>query len=167
MCLSVGRSLTESGEYLKSVGTPVMIDSKNDLWTFGSNGVVEYNEKEEELKHFGSEGSGSGQFKGPRGIAIGPEGSIWVTDEGNDRVEEFNEKGEYAGQFGSRGRGKEQFGGTEGGSPMAITTDAKGNVYVTDNEWVEKWTNTSSPETTQHPRYLLYGRSERGIPELR
>ena len=139
-----GAAYNESAEVVKEVGGmvggPEAIDAKGDFWVADSAGLYEYSEKGEEQKHVGSEGAGNGQFKEPRGVAIGAEGSVWVSDEGNDRVAEFNEKGEYVGKFGAEGHGKEQFGGAKAGWPMGLALDAKGNVYVTDNEWVEKWT---------------------------
>ncbi|HTM56969.1 MAG TPA: hypothetical protein VL123_00990, partial [Candidatus Udaeobacter sp.] len=48
---------------------------------------------------FGSLGSGAGQFDHPYGIAIGPDGLVYVTDEGNDRVEVFKKDGTFVSQF--------------------------------------------------------------------
>jgi len=155
-----GNAYSESGELVKEVkgmsGGPEAIDTKGDFWFASGAGLYEYNEKGEELKHVGSEGSGNGQFKSPHGIAIGPEGDVWVTDEGNERVEEFNEKGEYAGVFGSAGAGKSQFGGSNAGWPMAIALDAKGNIYVTDNDWIEKWTPAAGSPAAHDTRTIYY-----------
>ncbi len=124
------------------------IDSKGDFWVLAKSAssplVREYNEEGKELQHFGSYGSGQGQFKEPAAIAVGPEGEVWVVDTGNSRVEEFNGSGEYMTQFGAYGIGEHDEGGeglfSKFGWSLAngITTDSKGDIYVTDNGWVEK-----------------------------
>jgi sugar lactone lactonase YvrE len=48
---------------------------------FDTTGVFRY--------RWGSLGSGPGQFRGPTGIAIGPDGSIYVGDRDNYRVQKF------------------------------------------------------------------------------
>jgi len=77
----------------------------------------------------GVAGSGTeGQFNQPRGVAVAPNGSVWVVDFNNNRVEEFNANNEFVGQFGSKGAGNGQFN-----EPKGIATDPMGNVWVTDN----------------------------------
>jgi tripartite motif-containing protein 71 len=39
--------------------------------------------------HWGSEGSDPGQFKRPNGIAVAPDGTVYVVDQGNDRIQAF------------------------------------------------------------------------------
>ena len=41
------------------------------------------------LRAFGGKGSGQGQFIDPRGIAVDKNGSIYVSDHGNDRIQVF------------------------------------------------------------------------------
>lgn len=76
----------------------------------------------------GLEGSGEGQFKGPKGIATDASGNVYVTDFGNNRVEELSSSGAFLGQFGSAGSGNGQFSG-----PVTLAVDPNtGNVLVTD-----------------------------------
>lgn len=49
----------------------------------------------QDLFSFGSEGSGPGQFKFPRGVAIDGNGSIIVGDSGNNRIQIFDEDGKF------------------------------------------------------------------------
>lgn len=80
-------------------------------------------------------GSGQGQFNRPRGIAVGPDGSVYVVDSRNSRVEKFAPTGEFLLSFGSDGSGPGQlarFATTGGGGPNGIAIDADGNVYVAD-----------------------------------
>ncbi|HEY1687326.1 MAG TPA: RHS repeat-associated core domain-containing protein [Solirubrobacteraceae bacterium] len=48
----------------------------------------------------GSEGAGNGQFRLPVGVAVAPNGDLWVADKSNKRLEEFNAKGEYLRKIG-------------------------------------------------------------------
>ena len=43
------------------------------------------------LTEFGEQGEGRGQFNGVHGLAVGPEGQIYVADRDNHRVQVFNE----------------------------------------------------------------------------
>jgi DNA-binding beta-propeller fold protein YncE len=45
-----------------------------------------------------SRGTGPGQVITPQGVAVGPDGSVWVADTGNNRVQRFTAAGAYAGQ---------------------------------------------------------------------
>jgi DNA-binding beta-propeller fold protein YncE len=85
---------------------------------------------------FGSEGTGNGQFKSPKTIAVDSSGNLWVADTENNRVQEFNSKGEYLTKFGTEGTGNGQFK-----SPRGIAIDSSGNLWVTDssNSRVEKF----------------------------
>ena len=74
---------------------------------------------------FGSQGTGNGQFGYPGGVALGPDGSLWVADYEHSRVEHFDRDGEYLGQFGEAGSGNGQIE-----SPVALAADPQGNVWV-------------------------------------
>jgi hypothetical protein len=100
-----------------------------------ANRVETFNEKGEFQQAFGSEGTGNGQFKDPRGLTIDAKGDIWVADSGNDRVEELSESGEYLGKFGAKGAGDGQL---EAPSDLALASN--GDVYLADtgNDRVEE-----------------------------
>jgi tripartite motif-containing protein 71 len=49
----------------------------------------------------GGRGSGDGQFLRPAGVAIGPDGTLYVTDHFNDRVERFSGDGRFQAQLGT------------------------------------------------------------------
>ncbi len=72
--------------------------------------------------------TGQGVFFGPRGIAVGPDNRIYVTDTGNNRVQVFTEDGQYISEFG--GTGEEQGFLSE---PVGITINAAGEVFVADS----------------------------------
>jgi uncharacterized protein (TIGR03663 family) len=66
-------------------------------------------------------------FFGPRGIAVGQDGEIFVTDTGNKRVVVTDSDGEYLYQWGYAGSEPGRFN-----EPTGIGIDAAGNVYVAD-----------------------------------
>ncbi len=71
----------------------------------------------------------SGTFNEPWGIAIGPDGSVYVTDTWNHRIEKFTSTGKYITAWGTFGQGEtpDSFYG-----PRGLAIDAEGRVYVTD-----------------------------------
>jgi predicted membrane-bound mannosyltransferase/DNA-binding beta-propeller fold protein YncE len=72
---------------------------------------------------------GDGTFNEPWGIAVGPNGSVYVTDTWNHRVQKFTSTGQFVRAWGYFGQGEapEAFYG-----PRGLAVDAQGRVYVTD-----------------------------------
>jgi len=72
---------------------------------------------------------GEGTFNEPWGVAVGPDGSVYVTDTWNHRIEKFSSSGRFITAWGSFGQGTapDAFYG-----PRGLAVDAKGRVYVTD-----------------------------------
>jgi DNA-binding beta-propeller fold protein YncE len=69
-------------------------DFGNDrIQVFGVDGSL--------LSSFGARGSGDGQFQRPADVAVGSDGSLYVTDHFNDRVERFSGDGHYQAQLGT------------------------------------------------------------------
>jgi DNA-binding beta-propeller fold protein YncE len=67
-------------------------------------------------------------FYGPRRIAIGPEGSIYVVDSGRNRIAKFSPDGQVLASWGSEGSGDGQFKGLS-----SVAVDPMNNkVYVAD-----------------------------------
>ncbi|MBI3753280.1 MAG: 6-bladed beta-propeller [Deltaproteobacteria bacterium] len=73
-------------------------------------------------------GSGNGQFYEPSGIAVAPDGRIYVVDSENNRVEIFNQAGQFVKAFGAKGKGDGQFS-----MPFGIAIGADGRLFVTDS----------------------------------
>ena len=71
--------------------------------------------------------SGPANLNEPVGIAIGPDGNLYVTDYSLGRIEVFTPDGESLGLLGERGAGQGTFS-----APVGIDFDAAGAVYVTD-----------------------------------
>ena len=70
-----------------------------------------------------------GTFDEPWGVAVGPEGSVYVTDTWNHRVQKFTPDGKPIKQWGIFGQG-DTLDSLYG--PRGIAVDAQGHVYVAD-----------------------------------
>jgi DNA-binding beta-propeller fold protein YncE len=64
---------------------------------------------------------------GPRGVAVAPDGTVWVTDTGNHRVMHYDAELVLLGTFGKNGHAPDQFDG-----PIGIAVGDSGSVYVAD-----------------------------------
>ena len=111
-------------------GDAYVIESNDRVSQISSDGTV--------VRRWGKEGSKAGEFDfvganladGARGsIAVGPDGKVYVSDSNNHRIEVFTADGTFVRQFGSFGTGAGQFV-----VPFDLGVDAKGNVYVLDDE---------------------------------
>ena len=69
-------------------------------------------------------------FCGPVGVEVDADGSVYVTDWGNQRVQKFNSQRQYQMTFGLQGQGGDQHGEISG--PDDVEVDGKGRVYVAD-----------------------------------
>ena len=80
---------------------------------------------------------GNGVFYGPRGIAVGPDEELFVTDTGNKRVQVFDTEGNFLREFGGAGSAPGQLN-----EPVGIEVSSTGEVYVADtwNERVQTFT---------------------------
>jgi uncharacterized protein (TIGR03663 family) len=79
---------------------------------------------------FGTQGEGPGQFNAPRGLAIAPDGSLYVADSRNHRIQHFSAEGQFLGAWGS-------FSGLEQGQPALDRFNEPWGVAVSpDGQWV-------------------------------
>jgi DNA-binding beta-propeller fold protein YncE len=121
-------------------------------------------------------GSGPGQLNRPRGIAVGPDGNIFVVDSRNARINVYGQDGTFLLSFGSPGAAPGQLGrlataGAGGASGIAI--DDSGTIYVADTwnhriqvftpegEFVRGWGNffdaADDPALSQTQPGAFYG----------
>ncbi|KAI8514039.1 hypothetical protein Bbelb_083630 [Branchiostoma belcheri] len=73
---------------------------------------------------FGREGSGTGQFQGPRGVTVSDEGKIFVADRWNYRIQVFTLQGTFVHQFPTVVSGAQKM------YPRDVAMDAEGNLWV-------------------------------------
>ncbi len=99
----------------------------------------------------------SATLKQPSGLAVGPNGYVYVVDTSTDKVSQFNEAGEYISAFGTPGTGNGQF--TE---PVGIAVAQNGYLwngalYVADtaNNRVEDW-SAPVPNLAAHITQTIY-----------
>jgi DNA-binding beta-propeller fold protein YncE len=87
----------------------------------------------------GADPENNGRFYGPRGVAIGPDGNIYVTDTGNKRVLIFDTSGNFVRKIDSgvtpaKAQANYPFDKPgEMNEPIGIAVDSAGNVYVADS----------------------------------
>jgi predicted membrane-bound mannosyltransferase/DNA-binding beta-propeller fold protein YncE len=91
---------------------------------------------------FGQKGSGPGQLSVPRGVALAPDGSLYVADSLNNRIEHFDAQGKMLKAWGSYA--DVQQGDAPGGTfnePWSVAVGPDGSVYVADtwNHRVQKF----------------------------
>jgi len=84
------------------------------------------------INAWGERGKGPGQFdfEGPQGLRVGPDGNVYVIDEGGHRIQVFTPQGQYLREWGGldpKGApGKFNF-------PSDLVFGPNGNVYVSDS----------------------------------
>lgn len=76
---------------------------------------------------WGGTGTGSGQFNRPHGIAVSPDGSVYIGDRDNYRTQRFDSDGKFLNAWGKNGIGPGQFRQVVG---AAVDLDC--NVWMAD-----------------------------------
>ena len=123
-------------------------DVAQQLWDFGATPPEAfelppdpYVEKHQDLtaiRTWGAVGTEPGLFNHPRGIAIGPEGNVYVVDSDNHRIEVFDTEGNFLRTWGSQCNLAEGIGCADPTGigqfqePWGIAVSEDGRVYVAD-----------------------------------
>lgn len=119
-------------------GADVGPDGLYHVVSASSNEIVVLDEDGSVVRRWGEAGTGDGQFDFQRdpndpfgdigGVAVAPDGSVYVADTVNRRVQRFSAEGEFMGKFGSYGSGDGQFL-----EPIDLDVGPDGSVYVVDD----------------------------------
>jgi hypothetical protein len=140
-----------SDNYAASFAHTVRVDKEDNVWMVdeGSNMIVKFNpegrvvmvlgrkpEAIDYLEQFTEEGhkleqtppARPGVYNRPTDVAWDTQGNIFISDGyNNSRVVKVAKDGRWVGAVGERGAGTNQYN-----TVHAITSDAKGNIYVAD-----------------------------------
>ena len=91
-----------NGNFLRTIdntvgGLPIypegiIFDEQNNFYIsdYRNNRIIQYNESGNYLSIFGQMGTGDGQFKFPKDLAISEDGSLFVTDTQGHRIQKFS-----------------------------------------------------------------------------
>ena len=128
--------LTKPGKF--TFPQNIAIDDEGNVYVtdLGNMRVQKFKNDGTFLLSWGSQGSGSGQFKAPVGIAI-YEDSVFVVDNQLNRIQKFNLDGEFISKWGEEGQDPGQFL-----LPNEIDVGTNGTLYVVDtgNQRIQKFT---------------------------
>ncbi len=94
------------------------------------------------LKTWGVQGNALGSFNTPRGLALGPDGSVYVADAQNHRIQKFDAEGNLLTAWGSQGVLEQNSAGpSQFNEPWGIGVSPEGSVYVADtwNHRIQKF----------------------------
>ena len=135
---------TADGQFMYPKG--VAVDNLGNVYVAEESGnrVQKFTPDGQFITKWGSNGTGDGQFtmsnlEGAWGIAVDPQGYVYVTDSNLNRVQKFTSSGQFVTKWGSSGTGDGQFRRAKG-----IAVDSQGNVYVADagNNRTQKFTSS-------------------------
>ncbi len=133
-------------QYFGSVGTgDGQFDSPHDIAVAPNGDIYVADARNHRIQRFSADGQflstwGSyasvdngeapgGTFNEPWGIAVGPDGSIYVADTWNYRIQKFTADGQFVAMWGTPGTGETE---TAFWGPRGIAVNQKGQVFVTD-----------------------------------
>ncbi len=127
-----------SDEWFRCEGTPCAPDAGYDVAvgpdgkqyaavSTGQREIWKFDAQGQRLLSWGSYGTGEGQFRSPYGVAVSPDGNVWVTDFSLHRVQKFDPDGTFLTMWGEYGNEPGEFR-----SPWGIAADPTGKIYVAD-----------------------------------
>ncbi len=94
------------------------------------------------VTHWGEYGQGPGQLAYPTGIAVAPDGHVYVSDGWNNRICRFTPDGKFVASFGGAGSGPGKFQGPD----HLQFSPTNGDLYVTDknNHRIQRFTESGA-----------------------
>lgn len=123
------RYVTSFGEMGDVAPCDVVVDGDRLLVADLAGDEIEVRDRlsGELIGRIGGSGNEPGQFHSPTNLALGPDGTVRVTDTHNFRVQRLTREGEFISTFGSIGTGFGNFS-----RPKGVAVDPEGRVYVVD-----------------------------------
>ena len=131
----IGKAGSENGQFqsprsiaVAQDGTIYVADSRNNRVQH-LTATGQYISSWGRFSDVASSNAPGGSFNEPWGIAVAPNGNVYVVDTWNYRVQKFTSDGKFLSMWGSNGFGKtpEEFYG-----PRGIAIDKNGKVFVVD-----------------------------------
>jgi phospholipase C len=131
---------TAGGRYHTSIPVPtpagVALDARGDLWVSSpsyapGNSVLEFSPAGKQLLSFGTTQAGYGDFGNTGGIAVGPDGRVYVTQPDYGLVSVFSSTGRFYTEFGVQPGTAKAAEDLE--FPQGAAVTAKGQVWVADS----------------------------------
>jgi DNA-binding beta-propeller fold protein YncE len=103
------------------------VDSQGKVYISSLSSIVKVDQDGTFLGHWGTQGTGPGQFSYAGQMAVDRVDHLYVMDQYNSRVEEFSTNGDFITAWGSAGSGVGQFD-----QPGGLAVSSSGRVYVAD-----------------------------------
>jgi predicted membrane-bound mannosyltransferase/DNA-binding beta-propeller fold protein YncE len=130
-----GQAGSAAGQMMGAHGIALAADGSIYVADSSNNRVEHFSAAGQWINSWGTLSNGEadaapgGTFKEPWGIAVAPDGSVYVADTWNYRIQKFTADGTFLTMWGAAGQGDspDAFWG-----PRGVAVDLKGNVYVTD-----------------------------------
>ncbi len=131
----IGQVGVDAGQFTSPRSMAIAPDGSIYVADSGNNRIEHFKADGTFINMWGSLGDVSsgaapgGTFKEPWGIAVGPDGSVYVADTWNFRIQKFSADGEFITMWGVAGQAEtpDAFWG-----PRGLAVDKNGHVYVTD-----------------------------------
>ncbi len=138
-----GRWVRGFGEALFVWPHGIYVDSDGNIWVTDADGdgprghqVFKFSPEGDILMTLGEAGvagTAPGQFNGPTGVVVAPNGDIFVSEghnpDSNNRVQKFSPDGEFLASFGGTGSAPGEFI-----VPHDIVMDSRGRLFVADRD---------------------------------
>jgi DNA-binding beta-propeller fold protein YncE len=98
--------------------------------------VTVYSRDGKLLHEWGKTGTGPGEFEYPGGLAIAPDGRVYIADQTNHRMQVLDPDGRFLAAWGKHGTNPGEFAGNSNpkarAGPNFVALDSQGNVYTTE-----------------------------------